>query len=114
MTAPDTGCEPDAAHLRIEVARLVVAITDSWPGEHVLADRTQLSLVTGDAVRHVAKVRRELDEFKASVAELCRQRDARNTELEELRADNELYRERLHELGPIVDGLRERMARGAL
>jgi septal ring factor EnvC (AmiA/AmiB activator) len=114
MTTPDTGREPDAAHLRIEVARLVVAITDSWPGEHVLADRRQLALTTEDAVRQVAKVRRQLDEFKTSVAELCRQRDTRNTELEELRADNERYSERLRELGPIVDALRERMAGGAL
>jgi hypothetical protein len=98
---------PEVAELRLEVARLVVAITGSWPGEEVLDDRRELALVAGDAVQHVAALRRERDEFKTSVTELCKQRDERRAEFEQLLREDEAHRERLRELGPIVAALTE-------
>jgi hypothetical protein len=41
---------PEVAELRLEIARLVVAITGSWPGDEVLDDRQQLALATGEQV----------------------------------------------------------------
>lgn len=59
MKAPDTVREPAVEDLRAEVARLVVAITDSWPGEQVFTDRRELAHVVETAVRQVAEVKSE-------------------------------------------------------
>jgi hypothetical protein len=53
-------------------------------------------------VKHADVLRRERDEFKTSVAELCKQRDERNAEFEQLLREDEAHRERLRELGPII------------
>jgi hypothetical protein len=97
----------EANELRALVACLLISITGSLPDGSVLSDLDQLRAAADEAGQLAAATKHERDEFKASVTELCRQRDERKAEFETLLAEDELHRERLRQLGPIVSVLTE-------
>ena len=82
----------EANELRALVACLLIAITGSLPDGSVLSDLDQLKAAAEEAGRLAAATKHERDEFKASVTELCRQRDERNAEFETLLAEDEQHR----------------------
>jgi hypothetical protein len=92
----------EAADLRAHVFGLLYAITGTMPSGAVLADHDQLQAAVLDAVQLAAATKRQCDEFKTAVTELCRQRDERNAETQQPHTDT-AHQPGEHLAGTIAD-----------